>query len=65
MDFMKSAILPDLVVVQSQHLQVLKLPNAARNLSQAIVVQRQLTEWTVRSNKRELFYTFIAQGVVG
>lgn len=36
---MENPILPDLVVAQSQHLQVFKLPDAARNFSQAIVVQ--------------------------
>lgn len=37
--FMGSVIVPDLVVVQSQHLQVLKLSNTARDLPQTIVVQ--------------------------
>lgn len=38
-DFMENPVLPDLVVAQSQHLQVFKLPDAARNFSEAIVVQ--------------------------
>ena len=40
---MESAILPDLVVIQPQHLQVLKLSNAARDFPQTIVVQQELT----------------------
>lgn len=36
---MENPILPDLIVAQSQHLQVFKLSDAARNLSKAIVVQ--------------------------
>lgn len=36
---MENPILPDLVVAQSQHLQVFKLPDAVRNFSEAIVVQ--------------------------
>lgn len=36
---LENPILPDLIVVQSQHLQVLKLPDAARDLSELIVVQ--------------------------
>lgn len=62
---MENPILPDLVVAQSQHLQVFKLPDAARNFSEAIVVQQELAQRAVRSNKRELFYSVVAQVIVG
>lgn len=62
---MESEILPDLVVIQPQHLQVLKLSDAARNVLQTIVVQKKLTQGAVCSNKRDSVDTLIAQGVVG
>lgn len=58
-------ILPDLVVIQPQHSQILKLPNPARDVPQAVVVQQELLQRPESSHKRHSVQAAAAQAVVG